>query len=146
MGTGFRLGAEGRRGGANTVPWKTMLALDLSGPVGTKSAEKCLQKDHRKIKQSISLTHTHSLNFCLSDACALSLSLTHTRAHTIPPHTPHSHCFLLDGTSFCPIRRLSGKRWFGGGRVEYGLRVVRSPWTLGALSIGETLRKHMGNL
>ena len=53
MGTGFRLGAEGRRGGANTVPWKTMLALDLSGPEGTKSAEKCLQRIHRKFKVRI---------------------------------------------------------------------------------------------
>lgn len=44
MDTGFRLGAEGRKGGANTVPWKTMFAFVLSGPGGMKSTDKCLQK------------------------------------------------------------------------------------------------------
>ena len=29
--------------GENAVPWKTMLAFDLSGPLGTKSSEYCLR-------------------------------------------------------------------------------------------------------
>lgn len=80
-----------RVGGANAVPLlKTIVPLDLSGPLGTTPSKCTLQYKHRS----------------LEDTSAVWAG-----------HTP---CLNFDGAPFCPIRWFPGKGWFGGGGMLEG--------------------------